>query len=187
MKFKKTIELQYNDLRACALFKASNDVRFYLCGIHIGDGAVVATNGHTLLVCDEPNADGVDLIIPADAIASIIKKVGTRPNIKSILLHEIEDSEFWLLQHVNGSYELFKPIDGKYPAWKRVDMPKPEKYTAESFPQFDFDYLNSFKKVAQIYAGNSVAQPRLFPTTANDRCYVEINDRVHGVIMPIRT
>ena len=184
MKFKKTIELQYNDLRACALFKASNDVRFYLCGIHIGDGAVVATNGHTLLVCYEPNADGVDLIIPADAIASIIKKVGTRPNIKSILLHQIEDSEFWLLQHVNGSYELFKPLDGKYPEWKRVDMPKPEKYTAESFPQFNFDYLNDFLKVAKIY---SIYQPKLFPTTENERCYVEIDDRVHGIIMPMRT
>ena len=186
MKFKKTIELQYSDLRACALFKASNDVRFYLCGIHIGDGAVVATNGHTLLVCDEPNADGMDLIIPADAIASIIKKVGTRHNIKSILLHEIEDSEFWLLQHVNGSYELFKPLDGKYPAWKRVDIPKPEKYTAESFPQFNFDYLNDFLKVAKIY-GNVISQPKLFPTTVNERCYVEIDDRVHGIIMPMRT
>ena len=185
MKIKKTVELQYKDLQACSLFKASNDVRFYLCGVYVGDGAVVATNGHTMLICDDPNAADLDLIIPKETIDSLLRKVGKRPKFTTVQLHQLEDG-FWLLEHI-GSYELFKPVDSKYPAWRRVDMKKPKKYTAESFPQFNFDYLNDFKKVAHIYSGNTVAQPKLFPTTANDRCYVEINDRVHGVIMPLRT
>lgn len=185
MEFLNTIELNYNDLRACNLFRATNDVRFYLCGVYVGQGGVVATDGHRLLVCDEPEAESLDLIIPGEVIKSLIAKVGRNPKIKKVLLHQVKDSKYWLLDHI-GSYELFIPIDGKFPEWKRVDMPKPEKYTAESFPQFNFDYLNDFLKVARIY-GNVISQPKLFPTTASERCYVEINERVHGVIMPMRT
>lgn len=50
MEFKKTIELQYDNLKATALCKAKNDVRFYLTGIYIGDGFVAATNGHMALI-----------------------------------------------------------------------------------------------------------------------------------------
>lgn len=184
MKFVKEIELKYDDLRACALFKAKQDVRFYLCGVYVGGGMVAATNGHTLLICDEPEAKDLDLIIPAEAIKSIIAKVGTKPMLSTIELKQT-DSGYWLLKHFN-SLELFLPVEGKYPDVKRVDIPKPEKYTAESFPQFDFGYLSDFRKVAQIY-GTKASQPKLFPTTANDRCYVEIDERVHGVLMPLRT
>lgn len=76
MKFIKTLELQYKNIKAAALFKASRDVRFYLCGVYIGDGFIASTNGHAALICDEPETVGMDLIIPAETINSLIKKVG---------------------------------------------------------------------------------------------------------------
>lgn len=181
---KSTHELQYKDLQASMLFTANQDVRFYLMGVYVGKGVVAATNGHALILCDEPEAKDLDLIIPKYIIKSLCTKVGKKPNIQTVLLHDVGGG-FWLLQHAGSdSYELFKPIDGKFPDIKRVDIPKPEKYTAESFPDFDFDYLNLFLKACRVYNGYS--HPKLFPTTENDRCYVEIDDRVHGVLMPRR-
>ena len=183
MEFKETFELDYADLQACSLFKATSDVRFYLMGVYVGGGIIAATNGHCCLICNVPEVDGLDLIIPAESINSLIRKVGKKPRIKTVLLHKLDDG-YWLLDHV-GSYELFKPIDGKFPNVKRVDIPKPEKYPDAGFPQFNFDYLRDFQKAADAYLGRG-AMPKLFPTSLNGVCYVEINDRVHGLIMPLK-
>lgn len=186
MKFIKTIELTYAHLKACDLFKAHRDVRFYLCGVQVGNGFMSATNGHCLLRCVEPEATGLEVIIPAEAIKSFLTKVGNKPNITTFFLHQI-DKEFWLLEHPNGSYELFKPIDGKYPDVGRVDLKKPTETSLKYFPSFDFDYLAKFKKAAAIVNNSVVANPTLYPTSESGSCYVEISDEVHGVIMPMRT
>lgn len=187
MKFKKTVELQYQDLQSCALFKASNDVRFYLCGVYVGAGAIVATNGHTMLLCDEPEVIDLDLIIPKEAIDYFIRKVGKNPKVKKVSLRQID--EYWMLKHINQhgheSIEVFYPVTGKFPDFKRVDIPKPEQYAAKNFPRFNFDYLGLFRKAAVMHGGVA-DQPTLMPTSVEGSCYVEINDRVHGIIMPMR-
>lgn len=182
MDFKKTIELQYNNIKATALCSAKRDVRFYLCGIYVGDGFIASTNGHILLICEETEATGMELIIPSEAIASLIKKVGNNPMHETVFLHQIDD-EFWCLEHT-GSYELFRPVEGKYPDIKRVDIAKPTNIQFKEYPRFNFEYLNIFQKVAKIY---NVYSPQIYPTTENDRAFVEIKDDVHGVLMPMRS
>lgn len=184
MEFIKTVEIDYKHLRACALFKAHMDVRFYLCGVAIRNGQMCATNGHVLLVCDEPETVGIDVIIPSETIKSILGKLGTKFKGK-INLHQIDD-EFWMLSWGN-LYELFKPVDGKYPAIEKVDLKKPESTKIEYFPVFDFDYLIKFKKAMEIVTGFKVGSPRLYPTSTNGACYVEIDEFVHGVIMPMKS
>lgn len=181
MEFKKTIELQYKNIQAAALCKAKFDVRFYLCGIYVGDGFLASTNGHILLMCDEQDTKGMDLIIPSEAIDSLIKKVGKNPMMKTVYLHQFDD-EHWLLQH-NSSYELFKPVGGKFPDIKRVDLEKPTDIQFKEYPRFNLEYLNIFQKVAKIF---NVSFPYIYPTTENDRAFIEINDDVHGVLMPCR-
>ncbi|MFW2080677.1 hypothetical protein ACNPQK_06860 [Acinetobacter guillouiae] len=181
MKFKKTIELQYNNLKATALCRAKRDVRFYLCGVYVGDGFVAATNGHMALICNEPDSVGMDLIIPGEAIDSLIKKVGNFPITKITKLHQV-DKEFWLLEH-NGTVELFRPIDGKYPDIKRVDIPKPTEIQFKFYPKFNLEYLSIFQKVAKVY---KQAFPSFYPTTENHSAYVEITSDVHGILMPLR-
>lgn len=181
MEFKKSIELKYKNIQAAALCKAKFDVRFYLCGIYVGDGFVASTNGHILLICEEPEANGMDLIIPSEAIDSLIKKVGKNPIFKTIFLHQV-DEEYWLLQHVE-SYELFKPVDGKYPDVKRVDLKKPTDIQFKEYPRFNLEYLTIFQKVAKIF---NIFSPYIYPTTENDRAFIEITDNVHGVLMPCR-
>jgi len=181
MEFKKTIELQYDNLKATALCKAKNDVRFYLTGIYIGDGFVAATNGHMALICIEPDTVGMDVIIPGDAIDSLIRKVGNKSKIKTTLLHQIDD-EFWCLNH-GGNFEMFRLIEGKYPDIKRVDIPKPTEIQFKFYPKFNLEYLSIFQKVAKVY---KQAFPSFYPTTENHSAYVEITSDVHGILMPCR-
>ncbi len=181
MKYLRTIELKYADLKAAALCKAKQDVRFYLCGVFVGKGVVAATNGHILLICEEPEAADIELIIPAEAIDSLVRKGGSKPKNSTVLLHELEDG-LWLFNHA-GTWELFRPVEGKYPSFERVDIKKPESFDGQQYPQFNFDYLVTFNKIAKIYGKTF---PALHPTTEKDSAYIEINDRVHGVIMPLR-
>ncbi len=172
MNFIKTIELQYKNLKAAALFKAKRDVRFYLCAVYVGNGFIASTNGHVMLICEELEASGMDMIIPAEAVDSLIKKVGNHPLTKTTKLHQVDD-EFWLLDH-NGAYELFKPVNGKYPDIKKVDIAKPTEIQFKDYPRFNLEYLSLFQKAAQIYRTEF---PTIYPTTEKDRAYVEITKR----------
>lgn len=182
MKYLKTIELQYGDLKAAALCKAKNDVRFYICGIYLGDGFIAATNGHIGLIIDEPNLKGFDLIIPAEAIDSLVKKVGNYPMTKTVQLHKLQKG-FYLLD-LNGTYELFKPIDGKFPDIKKIDIDKPTGIQFKEYPKFDIKYLNVFLKVNKALGFNM--SPQIYPTTENGCAYVEISEKAHGLLMPMR-
>lgn len=183
MEFLKTYSLPYQDLQACLIFTAKQDIRFDLCGIYVGQGIIAGTHGHAALICEAPEVEDADLIIPREAIISLIRKLGKSKSIKSVALHKIDD-DFWLLQHADV-LEIFRPISGKFPDIKRVDIPKPERYTAEEFPTFNFDYLLDIRKAASIYMG--FVAPKIYPTTSNGTAYIEINDRVHGLLMPART
>lgn len=182
MKFKKTIELQYADLKAAALCKAKSDVRFYLCGVYIGDGFIAATNGHVGLIIDEELAKGMDLIIPAETVDSLVKKVGNNPLFKTVNLHQIDD-EFWLLEN-NSSYELFKPVDGKFPNIKKIDIEKPVDINFKQYPNFDFAYLGLFLRVGKVL-GRGLS-PQIYPTTESGCAYVELTEKAHGLLMPMR-
>lgn len=45
-------------------FSAKSDPRTYLQSIQVGHGLVCATNAHMVLICDEPEAVGFDVLIP---------------------------------------------------------------------------------------------------------------------------
>ena len=182
MKFLETVEINYCDLKAASLCKAKNDVRFYLCGVYLGDGFISSTNGYVALIIDEDNLKGFDLIIPAETIDSLVKKVGNTPMLKTVKIHKLDDG-FWLLDH-NGSYELFRPIDGKYPDIKRIDIKKPTDIQFKEYPSFDFVYLNIFLKVNKSLGVH--ASPRIYPTTEKNVAYVELTEKAHGLLMPKR-
>lgn len=181
MNFKKTIELKHKNLKAASLCKAKNDVRYYLTGIYVGDGFVASTNGFLALICDESDSVGMDLIIPGESIDSLIRKVGNKTRIETTLLHQIDD-EFWCMSHA-GHFEMFRPIEGKYPDIKRVDIPKPTEIQFKFYPKFNLEYLSIFQKVAKVY---KQAFPSFYPTTENHSAYVEITSDVHGILMPCR-
>lgn len=183
MNFLKTIELQYKHLKALSLCKAKSDVRFYLCGIYLGDGFMASTNGHIALIIDEENLNGFDLILPNEAVNSLIRKVGNNPKVKTINLHQLDD-EYWVLDH-QGSLELFKPIDGKFPDIKHVDIEKPKDIQFKDYPKFNFEYLDIFMKVYKTLGCKGLS-PTIYPTTEEKPAYVELDSSSHGLLMPMR-
>jgi hypothetical protein len=177
MRFKKTIELSLEDLKALFLCVPEFDVRFYLCGIHINSGKLESTNGHIALICEDKNSKGVNIIIPRYAIKSFLKK---KSFFNEVFLHKI-DSEYWLLQ-CGENLEIFKPLDGVFPNIDRIDIEKPDVYEGV-YPKLDIKYLNIFSKISKIY---NTGHPDILPTGTESQVYIGITDSVHGLLMPMR-
>ena len=179
----KTIQFDYDYLRACFPHIAKNEVRFYLCGIYLGDGFMAATNGHKLIMIHDECFKGCDYIIPGEAVDFFIKKLGTNPMNKSVTL-TIGDDGFNIMELMDR-YEYFKFIDGKFPLVNRVDIPKPEK--SEGHPMFNVSYMAQFVKSFKILNKSNHAEGLSILTRGNtESAYVELTDNAHGVIMPLR-
>lgn len=181
MEFLKQVTVKYSHLQAALPFAAKNDVRFYLTGVLVNDGMIAATNGHAALVCDSDDAQGLEIIIPRLAIESLIKKLGKNPMHDVITISRI-DKEFWLMDYKNDVFEMFKPIDGKFPDIKRVDVKKPTQ-PPSGFVHYNFEYINIFLKCAKTL---KVAFPKFFPSDASKAVYVELSEDAHGILMPLR-
>lgn len=74
MNFKRQVTLTYRHLQATSLFAAQREVRFYLMGVLVKDGMMAATNGHCALICDAPEVQDIEVIIPIEIVKSFIKK-----------------------------------------------------------------------------------------------------------------
>ncbi|WP_336152156.1 hypothetical protein [Acinetobacter sp. 99] len=181
MEFLKQVTVKYSHLQAALPFAAKNDVRFYLTGVLVNDGMIAATNGHAALICDSDDAQGLEIIIPRLAIESLIKKLGKNPMHDVITISQI-DKEFWLMDYKNDVFEMFKPIDGKFPDIKRVDVSKPTQ-PPSGFVHYNFDYINLFIKCAKSL---NVAFPKFFPSDAGKAVYVELCEDAHGILMPLK-
>ncbi|CAM0682262.1 hypothetical protein RAN67_04225 [Acinetobacter baumannii] len=181
MNFKRQVTLTYRHLQATSLFAAQREVRFYLMGVLVKDGMMAATNGHCALICDAPEVQDIEVIIPIEIVKSFIKKVGNNPKVKTITLSQIDD-EFWLLDYENGMFEFFRPIDGKFPDISRVDIPKPTEPPKE-FVQWNLEYVSNFMKCSKIL---NCRFPLFYPSGATTSTYVEFVDGVHGLLMPLR-
>lgn len=182
MEFKKKFQIKYSHLKAAFLFAAKNDVRFYLVGVLVKDGMIAATNGHTALICDSPDVQDVEIIIPRETVDSLIKKIGKVPDSRDFLNVRQIDDEFWLIDYQYGIFEFFRPIEGKFPDIKKVDIQKPTEPPKE-FVQFNLDYIQLFTKAAKVLG---ITYPYFYPTGAHSSAFVELTDDVHGILMPIR-
>ncbi|WP_284085131.1 hypothetical protein [Acinetobacter haemolyticus] len=181
MEILKQVTVKYSHLQAALPFAAKNDVRFYLTGVLVKDGMIAATNGHCALICKSLDVHDVEIIIPRIAIESLIKKLGKFPRYDQVTISQI-DKELWVMDYLNDVFEMFRPIDGKFPDIARVDINKPDEAPNE-FVHWNLDYIHIFMKCAKTL---KVLYPRFFPTSHNQPTYVELNDEVHGILMPIR-
>ncbi|MDM1019665.1 hypothetical protein QSV37_04980 [Acinetobacter sp. VNK23] len=181
MEFLKQVTVKYSHLQAALPFAAKQDVRFYLTGVLVKDGLIAATNGHCALICDANEVNDMEIIIPRIAIESLIKKLGKKPMYDSVTISQI-DKDFWLMDYMNDVFEMFKPIDGKFPDIARVDITKPVAAPNE-FVHWNLDYMHIFMKCAKTL---KVLYPKFFPTAHNKATYVELCEDAHGILMPLR-
>lgn len=179
----KQIKFPYKYLQACLPHTANREVRFYLCGVYLGDGYMAATDGHRLIIIDDECFNGCDYIISREVINFFIKKCGKNPIVKDVTLTLMKDG-FNILE-LMGTYEYFKFIDGKFPDIKKVDIKKPEK--SESHPKLNPKYLLDFVRSARLLTGsNHIDAVDMFTRGKSDPVYIELSDNAHGILMPLR-
>lgn len=111
------------------------DVRYYLQGVHVevfgAQANVVATDGSCMLACKvavENSESSFNLIIPTDT---------AKAAVKSTIANKWWDKRWLELTELTGGHysladQIFKPIDGKFPDWKRV-IPKAVSGEAGSY------------------------------------------------------
>ena len=109
MKF----EIHTATLRAAVEFAAKKDIRYYLVGVYVTKGRVVATDGHVMGVFRVPGA-AEDVILPLALVQQVLKAA------KKAGLVEVEILEGRASMTVGGATFSGALIDGTFPDYRRV-------------------------------------------------------------------
>lgn len=175
MKF----EIRTSTLRAAVEFAAVKDIRYYLVGIYVTKGRVVATDGAIMGVFDAPGAEG-DVILPLALVQQVIKAA------KKTALVEVEILEGRASMTVGGATFGGALIEGKFPDYRRVipDTVPNEGATA----QFDLALLDrAYAGVAAFYG----VKPNLLRLEHNGPSPAVVwhpgDIGAVGIVMPMRS
>lgn len=104
-------------IKAAMFMQAKNDIRRYLNGILIGDGKVVATDGHRLIVVGSPESSFEQKIF------TIKGKIPARSMLCEFVFigddHGVVTSKDSIGNDIDAIVK-FVIVDGKYPDYKKV-------------------------------------------------------------------
>lgn len=193
------IEIPMQVLDAATFCAAKNDVRFYLNGVAIDKGHVVATDGCRAFACELENVgkDLPQILIPTESVKAFIKKVPTKlrkANCKVIFDPRAKKGEIIFEQRdgriIEYAREFFVGHDGKYPDWQRIFPRGVDSEYKGHYPTFNWSYMADFQKMHKALGGNGL-QVLLYPTSVNAVALVEFNDtkffsNAKACIMPLR-
>ena len=178
------MQINLNKLRAVRKMIAKQDVRYYLNGVCIGRGHLVATNGHYLIKAADPGADlDGEIIVPNDALDVVIKKLKAREFKALGEVELIQCGTLWEFRVGGMLLKQFTPIVAKFPDWQRV---MPPAGGAEEMAQFNWSYLALFDD-AHHELGARVGGVILHPR-GTSAALIEFPgyEDVTGVCMPMR-
>lgn len=140
-------------LAAASLTQAKNDIRFYLCGILIGDGKMVSTDGHRMTIVDCQNCEETKSMKP-----KIFKLYGKVPSSAYSANFVFTEDDRGVIYFTNGkAQELnkvikFELIHGRYPDYKKV-TPSGKRTKVEEIA-FNLDYLSEAEKIGKCLGKN---------------------------------
>ena len=170
-----------NQLKVLTFTMPSKDVRPYLNGLFIGDQHIVTTDGHRLscIKHNDEEHNAPDFIIPASMVDIMLK---SKQPLFSVVL---QDDNIV----INGGMFTCKPVDGKFPDYKRV-IPV-SCYADGTTPIIQGSYLHDAQKALNIYANYSPSK-QSYPngvTVGHKGANTAVKftlDALTIVIMPIR-
>ena len=189
----ENINIPIRLLKAALICTAKQDVRWYLTGVAVKDGAVSSTDGHRMFTCEIDVPKDYEIIIPRDALTLFLKQVKKEHLDLHAQITQVKD-EVYKLQVVNlkkGELlfveQLFKQIDSKFPDVKKV-IPNPIE-RQECMPYYDWKYLVDFQKIAEILGGCN-GYFGLIVTGKNTSSVIDLSltnfKNAIGVVMPKR-
>lgn len=174
------IYIQTAIMKSALEIASKEETRYYMKGVHfecLGKNFdIVATDGTALVAfknrddqIDDDDYDGLKFTIPSDIVKLAIQATGKAAAMPL---------KVWLDGQVI-CYSLagipFQPIDGQYPAWRRV-FPESLTHTVQ---QFDLKNLMRFEKIGRFLKKN------VHISHNNGPCLVTFNDEnITGLIMP---
>jgi len=181
--------MKLKDLRlALTAVPKKTDIRYCLNGVMITKNTVSASNGHVLCHINTYANEIPDdnIIVPVETIKALLKKVGTK--------HENKEVGIFLN---NGRYELqcmnqvevFTPIGGKYPEFKKIIEPiklnNHDENLNKILHQFDWTYVALANDAICKYYGNSTPK-RLYSCNECGYFMPSLDNDIIYVIMPCR-
>jgi DNA polymerase-3 subunit beta len=177
---KMEVYIQTAIMKSALEIASKEETRYYMKGVHfecLGKNFdIVATDGTALIAfknrddqIDDDDYDGLKFTIPSDIVKLAIQATGKAAAMPL---------KVWLDGQVI-CYSLagipFQPIDGQYPAWRRV-FPESLTHTVQ---QFDLKNLMKFEKIGRFLKKNVHISHNDGP------CLVTFNDEnITGLIMP---
>lgn len=141
----KNLEIPASIIKAARECQATDDVRHYLCGIHLNKEKqrIEATNGHILFTCDFDLGD-----LPKSVLFTVPK--GTLGNrMVSISIDEYEKIHFAF----NDTVYLIEPIDANFPD---IDSLIPNDYQQWAGAQYNVD-TSYLAKTLKIFGKGGVS------------------------------
>lgn len=175
------MQINVKYLRAMLLFVAKNDVRYYLNGVAIQGNRMIATDGNRILVCRLPEDSGLQVIIPTREIKVALMLVEK-------VFNEFDETIEITTDHIGKV--SYKPIEGKYPDFKRL-IPKPFEGGMINGLAVNAAYMADYAKIGEIINGKrSYRAVYLKQSTANKNTSILVHidgcNDFFSLIMPMR-
>jgi DNA polymerase-3 subunit beta len=197
------LTIEHNILKALLLVAPKNDIRYYLKGVLVDvraqDVALVATNSHVLL--SVPYVDDVEgdrmigqWIIPREALEAVKPgKVGR--TLLPITVEIIPGAQTPdpdrpgvtikapdAITIAGATTTTTKPVDGRYPDWRRV-MPAAASLEVA---QFDPALVALIGDVHSLLSGSTKSKPVIYHNGCGSALVSSLGRDALGVIMPLR-
>ena len=148
---KIEVNLPLSYIASVFLFSGKNDVRYYLNGLALDAGHLVATNGHFMGALPVEHSLN-DIIIPSEAVKSFLKLFTAKEKrlesgvIVTLTLEHDKPGTKGSLSYGHKSIG-FETIDARYPNWERV-VPNDDEKNLNAL--FNLDYMATFAKAARF-------------------------------------
>lgn len=185
----------YKMLTSCLVIVPKQEVRYYLCGIHIKQDAyglvIESTDGHRAIQFKTnefiQGKMEFDIILNGNDVKIFLDK------IKSIGYHKTDLNEVEITSldddFINFNVDKLKLIDGRYPDINKIIWPIADRKGTEEIC-FNADYLADLKAIIKPFKITKFKPIKLIFKSSLDsiRATFEINSKIDViiVIMPAR-
>ena len=182
------IHISRDKLKAAALFAASKDVRYYLCGVLIESTPmqtrIVATDGHAMFCAKDDAKDDNEGtftgIMPSDTVKQILAWKAPYKNA-AVVITTADDPAGEHRAEWGGNTAVFKLLNGKFPDYARV---VPEKVSGDA-SYINPELLMRCKKAAEVL-GTSKLGVFALKQGGDGSAIAVFSSEAFAVVMPMR-